>query len=119
MTLRHALALALAAPALALGACGGGDDGGGDTAAPPAEGGNGQAAAGDGRQLFTQTCGGCHTLADAGTQGSFGPSLDERDPDRETVLNAIANGPGAMPANLLQGPSAEAVADYVAENAGS
>jgi cytochrome c oxidase subunit II len=41
----------------------------------PASGGE---AASQGKQLFTeQGCGGCHTLADAGTSSSTGPSLDD------------------------------------------
>jgi mono/diheme cytochrome c family protein len=32
---------------------------------------------GAGKQLFVQACGGCHTLADAGTVGTTGPNLDD------------------------------------------
>jgi mono/diheme cytochrome c family protein len=32
---------------------------------------------GSGKQLFTQSCGGCHELADAGTAGTIGPNLDD------------------------------------------
>jgi mono/diheme cytochrome c family protein len=32
---------------------------------------------GSGQQLFTQRCGGCHVLADAGTAGTIGPNLDD------------------------------------------
>jgi cytochrome c6 len=32
---------------------------------------------GSGKKLFVQACGGCHTLADAGTNGSVGPNLDD------------------------------------------
>ena len=32
---------------------------------------------GTGKKLFIQACGGCHTLADAGTSGSIGPNLDD------------------------------------------
>jgi cytochrome c6 len=32
---------------------------------------------GAGEQLFVQRCGGCHTLADAGTNGKIGPDLDD------------------------------------------
>jgi mono/diheme cytochrome c family protein len=31
----------------------------------------------NGKQLFSQNCGGCHTLADAGTAGTIGPNLDD------------------------------------------
>ena len=30
-----------------------------------------------GKQLFTEKCGSCHTMTDAGTQGVVGPNLDE------------------------------------------
>ena len=32
---------------------------------------------GAGKQLFIQSCGGCHALADAGTSGTIGPDLDD------------------------------------------
>ena len=32
---------------------------------------------GSGKKLFVQACGGCHTLADAGTNGKIGPNLDD------------------------------------------
>lgn len=32
---------------------------------------------GSGKKLFIQACGGCHTLADAGTNGTVGPNLDD------------------------------------------
>jgi cbb3-type cytochrome c oxidase subunit III len=32
---------------------------------------------GTGKKLFVQACGGCHTLADAGTNGKVGPNLDD------------------------------------------
>lgn len=31
---------------------------------------------GSGKQLFVKSCGGCHTLAEAGTAGTIGPNLD-------------------------------------------
>jgi mono/diheme cytochrome c family protein len=71
-----------------------------------------------GRETFVNTCGGCHTLADAESNGQVGPNLDQVAPDRDTVLTAIETGPGQMPENLLEGEEARAVADYVAANAG-
>ncbi len=94
---------------LALAGCGsdgggsGGDSGGSDQS--PAE-------------QFAGTCGSCHTLADADTSGSFGPNLDELKPSKEQVLTAIADGPGPMPAGLLEGDAADAVAGYVAQASG-
>jgi mono/diheme cytochrome c family protein len=36
-----------------------------------------QGSQGAGRDLFVQRCGGCHTLAEAGTNGKIGPNLDD------------------------------------------
>ena len=38
--------------------------------------GSGGADLAHGQQLFISTCGGCHTLAEAGTKGVIGPNLD-------------------------------------------
>jgi cytochrome c6 len=84
-------------------------------------GGGGGAAAAEGKQIFSQSCGTCHKLADAGTQGTVGPVLDDLKPDRNRVLNAIKNGgagTGAMPANIVTGQEAQAVAAYVSSVAG-
>lgn len=72
----------------------------------------------EGRELFAVTCGQCHELAAANTVGDVGPNLDMLRPDRELVLNAIEIGRssdrGTMPSGLLNGESAEQVADFVA-----
>ncbi len=83
----------------------------------------------DGAVLFAERCSGCHSLKAAGAQGSAnralrnqGPNLNERVESSEDVLYAIRNGgfSGAiMPQNILVGDEAEAVADFVAEYAGS
>ena len=72
----------------------------------------------DGKALFAGTCGGCHTLSDAKTSGTFGPNLDDLKPDKATVTKAIATGPGGMPEKLFKGAQAEAVATYVSTTAG-
>jgi mono/diheme cytochrome c family protein len=106
------------------GGCGGDDDGNGNGEGNGAPQNGAQTAPQDGeqtagaQQTFAQTCGGCHVLQAADTRGQVGPSLDELRPDRDTVLAAIQNGPGVMPANLLEGREAEEVSEYVAENAG-
>jgi mono/diheme cytochrome c family protein len=102
-----AIALALALGG-AMAGCGGDDGGGGEKAA----------ALGRGGQLFADRCGSCHTLAAAGTDGKVGPNLDTLRPSVATVLTAIENGPGVMPAGLVQGDDARAVARTVAEQAG-
>jgi cytochrome c551 len=67
-----------------------------------------------GKQLFVPSCGSCHTLADARTGGSSGPSLDEHPWRAVTVREVIASGPGLMPAELATGADADAIAAYVA-----
>jgi mono/diheme cytochrome c family protein len=61
------------------------------------------AAEGDpvaGKEVFlgASSCGGCHTLADAGTTGAVGPNLDESQPSYELALDRVTNGQGGMPA---------------------
>ena len=83
--------------------------------------GGGGANAAQGKLIFTQSCGTCHTLKDAGTNGQVGPNLDQVKPDTKRVLAAIKNGglgSGTMPANLVTGKDAQAVADYVSSVAG-
>jgi cytochrome c553 len=98
--------------------------GGGQTSGGKSTSGGGKAtsgAAAQGKLIFTQTCGTCHTLKDAGTSGQVGPVLDQVKPDKKRVLNAIkigGRGSGAMPANLVSGKEAEAVAEYVSSVAG-
>jgi len=89
-----------------------------------------------GKELFTQKCGSCHTLADAGTKGQIGPNLDyaflasRRDGLGESTIVQVVRGqiayaitetstgaPG-MPADLVVGQDAEDVASYVASVAG-
>jgi cbb3-type cytochrome c oxidase subunit III len=97
-----------------------------------------------GQQLFTQSCGSCHTLSAAGTSGTIGPNLDnafaadvqEGYPQsviENVVLDQIRLGSGPiatyttskkftpqtpMPANILEGQDARDVAAYVASVAG-
>ncbi len=66
-----------------------------------------------GKALFITKCGGCHTLADAGTGGMAGPAL-ESPWLASRVQETIADGPGGMPAGLLSGNAAAEVAAYVA-----
>jgi mono/diheme cytochrome c family protein len=91
------------------------------TAKEGTSGGGGGGASAEGKLIFTQTCGTCHTLKDAGTSGNVGPVLDQIKPDKARVENAIkigGTGSGAMPAGLLQGKEAAAVAEYVSSVAG-
>ena len=84
-----------------------------------------------GAQLFSDRCSGCHTLSEAGAQGSAvkvndrervdGPNFNVRPVDRDSVLYAIRNGgfSGAiMPENIVTGQDAQDVADFLAKYAG-
>jgi len=118
-------ACAVLLAALAATGCGsGGLTSGGDAAA--------------GKELFTGKgqCGSCHTLADAGTKGVIGPNLDNafhqarEDGLGEATIRAVVRdqisypieapntGAPGMPADLVTGDDADAVAAYVASVAG-
>jgi mono/diheme cytochrome c family protein len=82
-----------------------------------------------GKQLFTATCGSCHTLQDAGTTGKIGPDLDvayaadrivgmEDSSFEALVRQQIDEADPPMPRHLVGGQDAEDVAAYVASFAG-
>jgi mono/diheme cytochrome c family protein len=90
-----------------------------------------------GKQLFTASatpsapsCASCHTLADAKSQGTVGPNLDDAFSSdksqgfseqtlRDVVRGQIAYPEAPMPANLFRGQDAKDVATYVAKCAGN
>ena len=76
----------------------------------------------EGKALFRAYCATCHTLAAQNAHGVTGPNLDTvGQMTRDRVLKAIevgGTGQGRMPARILQGGDAEAVAAYVAKVAG-
>ena len=85
----------------------------------PAEpGAEGDAAAG--KVVYTSNCGGCHTLADAGTSGNVGPNLDESKPSADLVSQRVTDGQGAMPpfAGTLSATQIADVSAYVSSTAG-
>lgn len=91
-----------------------------------------------GKELFAGKgqCGSCHALADAGTKGAIGPNLDDafrqarEDGLGEGTIRAVVRdqidypiespntGSPGMPADLVTGEDADAVAAYVASVAG-
>ena len=107
---------------------------------------SGKADLSNGKKLFVEKCGSCHTLADAGTQGKIGPNLDDAfsgsreqgfaestirnvvhgqilfpvsNPSGLDVgLNGVENRVTGMPAKLVEGDDANDVAAYVASVAG-
>jgi cbb3-type cytochrome c oxidase subunit III len=74
----------------------------------------------NGKSIFTQKCGGCHTLAAAGTKGTQGPNLDQLKPPFAKAKNQVISGGGIMPAfkGVLSDKQIDAVARFVADNAG-
>jgi mono/diheme cytochrome c family protein len=84
-----------------------------------------------GAVLFRDHCSGCHTLAAVGAEGSAtsianrvktnGPNFNIRKENVEQALYAIRNGgfSGAiMPENIVVGPDAKAVAEFLAAYSG-
>ena len=75
----------------------------------------------DGKSIFASAgCGGCHTLAAAGSSGTVGPNLDEAKPSLDLAIDRVTNGQGGMPSfkGQLSEAQIEAVAKFVADNAG-
>ena len=86
-----------------------------------------------GAELFNERCSGCHSLDAANAYGSKapgalqggertnGPNFNSRKESRDDVLYAIRNGgfSGAiMPANIVVGEDAEALADFLSKYSG-
>ena len=116
-------AVAVAAAALSITAC---------TKHINAQNSNPSGQVHQGAVLFHERCGGCHTLSAAATHGSAtnvsqkertdGPNLDFRHESMQDVLFAIRNGGfsgSIMPANVVVGPDAQKVAQFVSRYAGS
>jgi len=74
----------------------------------------------DGKTIFKTKCGGCHTLADAGTTGTTGPNLDQLKPPFAIVQRQVINGGAIMPAfkSVLSAAQIRAVATYVSSHTG-
>ena len=75
----------------------------------------------EGKKIFLEegNCSTCHTLFDAGSEGSTGPNLNEIRPDINRVIAAVTNGIGVMPAyeSLLTEDEIKSVSYYVSEAA--
>jgi mono/diheme cytochrome c family protein len=85
-----------------------------------------------GKQLFNEKCASCHTLADAKSQGTIGPNLDDAfSSDKEQGFSeqtmadivrgqiAYADPEGPMTPNLVRGADADSVALYIAKCSGN
>ena len=79
------------------------------------------ALAADGGQVWTAAgCGACHTLNVTGSRARVGPNLDEVAPTAAQVAAQVRSGGSGMPsfANKLTAQQIDAVAGFVAANAG-
>jgi len=74
-----------------------------------------------GKEVFLEAgnCAACHTLSDAGSIAEIGPNLNQIRPQVQTILMAVRNGIGVMPAmeGILSDEEIEAVAHYVSISA--
>lgn len=94
-----------------------------------------QADLNNGKQLFTEKCGACHTMAGANSKGVVGPNLDDafararKDGMNDATIESVTIGqikhpsqrvPAKvkMPANIVTGTDARDVAAYVGATAG-
>ncbi len=70
-----------------------------------------------GKEVFLEAgnCAACHSLSDAGSIAEIGPNLNQIRPQVQTILMAVKNGIGVMPAmeGILSDQEIEAVAHYV------
>jgi mono/diheme cytochrome c family protein len=82
--------------------------------------GSGNATAG--KAVFTTNCESCHTLKDAGSNGTIGPDLDSVQPSFAAVQTRVINGGGPMPAfgkqKILTTKQIDDVSKYVSSVAG-
>ena len=79
------------------------------------------AAKPSGKDVFASAgCGACHTLKDAGSNGTVGPNLDQLKPAKDVVAHQVEVGGGAMPSfkSRLSPAQIDAVATYVSSVAG-
>jgi cytochrome c6 len=80
--------------------------------APPGTGGDNP------KVLFQSTCGSCHVLADAETQGTVGPNLDQSRPQLQAAIRQITEGGGGMPPfrDQLTEQQIRRLAQYIVES---
>ena len=107
---RRPIALATAAGLAAFAAgCGGGESSTDTHTRPPLT-----AQEQRGKTVFVESCGSCHTLSDAGTEGTIGKNLDYTRPSYALVLRTLAVPPENMPKDLVTNTAdAKAVAAYI------
>ena len=65
-----------------------------------------------GEDVYEGQCASCHG---GDLEGGTGPALDEGQYDEDEILTAIEEGPGEMPADLVDGEEADAVTEFILE----
>lgn len=110
--MKKQLMVLLFGTSLVLGACGGGEE----TAEPPADGGDsGSESSVDAEAIVQQNCISCHGESLEGS-GNFPPLNDVGARlSEEEIRGVIDNGKGTMPADIIEGDEADAVAKWLAE----
>lgn len=99
---------------LMLAACGGGNDNANDTDTTTDTGTTTETASVDAEKIVNSKCISCHGGNLEG-QGNF-PALNDVGSrlSEEEILDVLENGKGAMPAGLVTGEEAQAVAEWLA-----
>lgn len=101
-----------AAPTAAQAPSGGGG-GGGQAGGGQAGGGGAAAGTAQGKQLFAANgCGGCHTLADAGTNGTVGPNLSNIDANAAKYGKQLGQSPQQYVLTSIKNPTAFTVPGF-------
>ncbi len=75
-----------------------------------------------GKAVFASAgCVSCHTLRDAGANGTVGPNLDDKKPPYPLVIDRVTHGKGVMPSfsGKLSETDIQNVAKYVSTVAGT
>ncbi|OMP65824.1 cytochrome c551 [Domibacillus epiphyticus] len=111
--MKKSLLALLLGSSVALAACGG-EEAADDAENTVEETGDGETTAAAGEEVYQQSCLSCHG---GDLEGGFGPALDKAGGkfSEEEILSIIENGKGQMPAKVVEGEEAEAVAAWLAE----
>lgn len=115
--MKNKLLATLFGAALVLGACGGGDDNASEPVDDATDTGTEEQATTtdvDAEAVVQQSCASCHG---GNLEGGVGPALTDvgATHSEEEIHEIIMNGKGAMPAGLIDGEEADAVAAWLAD----
>ena len=108
--MKKKLLAAIFGSVLILGACGGGDDGAKEDTSDT----GGDVATVDAEAVVNKSCVSCHG---GNLEGKNGPALDKIGAklSEDEIHGVIENGQGGMPAGIIKGEEADAVAKWLSE----